>query len=79
MSKPVIKVENLGKKYIISHQQPNAKGYKYKAMRDVITDGTKTFAKKIFKPKGQAISNPAQEEFWALKEIGFEIGQGEAV
>ncbi|MCC0176762.1 ABC transporter ATP-binding protein [Waterburya agarophytonicola K14] len=79
MSKPVIKVENLGKKYIISHQQQNAKGYKYKALRDVISDGTKTFAKKILKPKSKETINPTQEEFWALQGINFQIGQGEAV
>ena len=79
MSKPVIKVENLGKKYIISHQQQNTKGYKYKALRDVVSDGAKTFANKILKPNGKKTVDPTQEEFWALEDIDFKIGQGEAV
>ena len=80
MSKPVIKVENLGKKYLISHQkQKNAKGYKYKALRDVIADGAKTVAKKIIKPEKKGIIDPTQEEFWALQGVNFKIGEGEAV
>ena len=78
MSEPVIKVENLGKKYLISHQQQNPKGYKYKALRDVVMDGAKTFANKMFKQE-KSSPNPGLEEFWALKEVGFEICQGEAV
>ena len=79
MSKPVIQVENLGKKYLISHQQQNKKGYKYQALRDVIGDGAKTIAKKILKPDQKATVNPTQEEFWALRDIDFKIAQGEAV
>ena len=80
MSKPVIKVENLGKKYLISHQkQKNAKGYKYQALRDVIADGAKTFAKKMIKSEKKGIIDPTQEEFWALQGVNFKIGEGEAV
>ena len=36
MSDTVIRVENLSKKYVLSHQQ---EGQQYKALRDVIVDG----------------------------------------
>ena len=77
---PVIKVENLGKKYIISHQKSSGGNYrKYKALRDVVTDGAKAFAKQILKPQSRSELSPTEEEFWALEKIGFEINQGEAV
>jgi ABC-type polysaccharide/polyol phosphate transport system ATPase subunit len=79
VSDTVIRVGNLGKKYIISHQQENTSAYRYKALRDVFADGAKAFTKKFVKPPVKKMSNPSQEEFWALKEVGFEIQQGEAV
>jgi len=68
----VIKVENLGKKYIISHQQE-----RYTALRDVITDGAKRAAKKIINPKG--VSLHKHEEFWALRNVYFEVNKGDRI
>ena len=68
----VIKVENLGKKYIISHQSQE----KYTTLRDVIANNTKAIAKKIINPRNQNII-PKREEFWALKNVSFEINKGD--
>jgi lipopolysaccharide transport system ATP-binding protein len=77
MSENIINVENLSKKYIIAHQQEQ--GSRYKALRDVITDGATSFAKSFLKPGGKKMPNPNREEFWALKNVSFEIKQGEAI
>lgn len=75
MSDTVIRVENLGKKYIIGHQ----KSERYTALRDVMANGAKSLSSKLSKPFGKRISDPAVEEFWALNDVSFEIKQGDRV
>ncbi|MCL4377356.1 MAG: polysaccharide ABC transporter ATP-binding protein [Actinobacteria bacterium] len=69
MENIVIDVQNLGKKYIISHQGVQDS---YTALRDVISEG----AKKLIKKR---IPLPKREEFWALRKVSFTINQGERV
>ncbi|MBW1899894.1 MAG: ABC transporter ATP-binding protein [Deltaproteobacteria bacterium] len=74
MSNFVIKVEGLGKKYLLSHKAQK----KYTALRDVLADKAKSITKRIiaFPKKNKSIS---MEEFWALKNISFEVKQGDVV
>ncbi|MBD2445258.1 ABC transporter ATP-binding protein [Dolichospermum sp. FACHB-1091] len=73
MSDTVIRVENLGKKYIIGHQQQE----RYTALRDVITNKVKSIGN-LLNPQAKN-ENPAFEEFWSLKDVSFEIKQGDRV
>lgn len=78
MSDTVIKVENLGKKYILSHQQEGRS--QYRALRDVIADGASSIGRKMMSPfGGQSVLSPEKEEFWALKDVSFEIKGGDRV
>ncbi|MFT3932727.1 MAG: ABC transporter ATP-binding protein [Chitinophagaceae bacterium] len=77
MSKPVIEVENLGKKFVIDHQKKE----RYTALRDVIVQnikgtisGSKKFLTGNFKD-----TNSTKEEFWALKDLNFTINEGDRV
>jgi lipopolysaccharide transport system ATP-binding protein len=77
MVHPVIKVENLSKKYIIGHQQKE----RYTALRDVIANNVKSVWRKtreLVQGRMQ-VDGEIAEEFWALKGINFEIRQGDRV
>ena len=75
MSDTVIRVENLGKKYIISHQQREP----YTALRDVLANGAKSLGRRMLKPLGKRMPSPTFEDFWALKDVSFEIRRGDRV
>ena len=77
MSNTVIKVENLSKKYILSHQNQE----RYTALRDVLTNGVKRLGQKILSPFGgpPSLQSGTQEEFYALRDVSFEIKQGDRV
>jgi lipopolysaccharide transport system ATP-binding protein len=75
MSDTVIRVENLGKKYSIGHQKQE----RYTALRDVIAKRAKSLTSHLLKPFGAKIANPTVEEFWALKDVSFEVKQGDRI
>ena len=77
MSDTVIQVENLGKKYIIGHQQPD-RSSRYVALRDVLAEGARSLGQRLRQPFAP-VENPQREEFWALKDVSFEVKQGECV
>jgi lipopolysaccharide transport system ATP-binding protein len=77
MSDTMIRVENLSKKYLLNHQQGEHSNYK--SMRESWTNGISSLGKKILNPRSNKTFKPSQEEFWALKDVSFEIKQGDRV
>ncbi len=72
MSDVVIRVEGLGKKYRIRHRREE----RYTALRDVITDKVRG----MFRGRRDAAGEtPAVEDFWALKDVSFDIAEGAVV
>jgi lipopolysaccharide transport system ATP-binding protein len=73
----VIKVEKLGKSYIIRHQGQSG----YVALRDVIADKVKdTFSKTKYLVTNTPVpKTAAKEEFWSLKDVSFEVNQSDRV
>jgi len=76
MSETVIRIENLGKKYLIRHQQRE----RYTALRDVLANKFKSFGKRLvgLQPHSSNLQ-PSREEFWALKDVLFEVKQGDRI
>ena len=84
----IIRVENLGKKYSLRHQS----GGSYTALRDVIAEKASGFFKKLktdklksgngkgnFSVSESQRSSVSKEDFWALKDVSFEVRKGEVL
>ena len=88
MSDVIISVEGLGKRYRISHQ---AEGRRYVALRDVIAQKLKAPFKFLRRSQNSEVrtqtsdlrppssARSSSEDFWALKNVSFEVKRGEVV
>ena len=75
----IIKVENLSKKYIIGHNRNAGGAFKYNSLRDSLSHSARGIYQRLRHPLSPNIEHTELEEFWALKDINFEIKQGDRV
>jgi lipopolysaccharide transport system ATP-binding protein len=79
MTDTVIRAESLGKKYLIGHQSTDRE--RYTALRDVISRIARSLLRSTedMLRGRQLVTGDEIEEFWALRNIFFEIKRGEVV
>jgi lipopolysaccharide transport system ATP-binding protein len=70
----VIKAEKLGKKYLICHQGRE----RYQTIREVLSRGIANAARRALKPgHPRPGARSGVEEFWALRDMCFDVKQGD--
>lgn len=73
-SEPIITISGIGKKYNIAHRRGG-----YIALRDVMMNVIKSPFSFLKSKAKQVAGIETKEEFWALKDLNFEVNKGEVI
>ncbi len=81
MAVPVISVESLSKRYLVGQRSEPRGHYGYVALRDIIGREIRNAARKTLDViRGrQVVQGDRIEEFWALRDVSFQVMQGDVV
>ena len=71
MAEPAISISGLGKRYRLQRQASE----RYTALRDVIQQGFKNLVTR----KSATDGSREETDFWALRDVSFDVSQGESV
>jgi len=75
-----IKVENLGKRYVIGHDRgAGRRAYRYYSLRESLYSRARGLYQRLRHPLSPNRETTELEDFWALKDVNFEIKPGERV
>lgn len=71
----IITADQIGKKYTIRHKQQANQD----SLREALAQGLGSLAKRLLPLRGGQPSSdlPKQEDFWALRDVSFEVEQGD--
>lgn len=75
---PVINADGISKKYLISHRRRE----RYTALRDEIASSVRRIGTRVarkFRFSTSPLRDERTEEFWALKDVSFEVEAGDRV
>ena len=73
MSSLAIRVAGLGKRYELG---ADAGMFRYKALRDVLSDGASNLARRL---RGSAAAAEPRGTFWALREVSLDVPRGQVL
>lgn len=74
----VIKAEGLSKRYIIDHEARSS----YGTLRDALAESARRWGRRAlqsFSGRTLHIADATREEFWALRDVSFEVKQGDRI